>query len=62
MTCSFGRSRLLFLGTPALTPEPVFSRTSTGGDLVERSLPKRPDTWTVFTFSECLANTLFRVV
>ena len=47
LTCSFGRYRLLVLGTPTLTPEPVFSRTSTGGDLVDRSLPKRPDTLTV---------------
>ena len=62
LTCSFGRYRLLFLGTPTLTPEPVFSRTSTGGELNDRCLPKRSDTMTVVTFSECLANTLFRVV
>ena len=62
MTCSFGIYRLLFLGTPTIRPEPVFCWTSTGIDLVDRSLPKRPDTWTVLIFSECLANTLFRVV
>ena len=48
LTCSFGRYRLLFLGTPTFTPEPVLSRTSKGGDLVDRSLPKRQDTLDCF--------------
>ena len=58
LTCSFWRYRLLFLGTP----EPVFSWTSTRGDLVDRRIPKEPDTWTVLTVPESLVNTLFGVV